>query len=142
MSPEPMPATTPIQGRGGFTWQASWLAPSGEALMLTLLIASRFDLADEPQAAAAEVFGLALTLCPPDRLVTKHWWKALMHSKQMGDVSRRVRHLVSKTSSICERNENNRVTRVVNLSCFCHSQGRVTSGDKLSHNTGLGFPLL
>ena len=93
MSPEPMPATTPIQGRGGFTWQASWLAPSGEALMLTLLIASRFDLADEPQAAADEVLGLALMLCPPDHLVIELWWKALMHNKQMGDVKLRVRHL-------------------------------------------------
>ena len=81
------------------------------------------NLADKPQAAADEVFGLALTLCPPDHLVTKHWWEALMimHSKQMSDVSRRVRHLVFKASSICERNENNRVTRVVNLSCFCYS---------------------
>ena len=87
-------------------------------------------------------FGLALTSCPPDHLVTKHWWKALMHSKQMGDVSRRVRHLVFEASSIRERNENNRVTRVVNLSCFCHPQGRVISEDKLSHNTGLGFPLV
>ena len=40
------------------------------------------------------------------------------------------------------RNENNRVTRVLNLDTFCHWQGRVPSGDKLSHIVGLGFPLL
>ena len=66
----------------------------GEVLMLTLLFASRFDLAVELQAAADEVFGLALTLCPRDHLVTIHGWKALMHSKQMGYASRRVYHLV------------------------------------------------
>ena len=68
--------------------------------MLTLLFASRFDLADGPQAAADEVFGFALMLCPRDHLVTIHGWKALMHSKQMGHVGRRVHHLVLWTSSI------------------------------------------
>ena len=60
----------------------------GEVLMLTLLFASRFDLAVELQAAADEVFGLALTLCPRDHLVTIHRWKALMHSKQTVLLSR------------------------------------------------------
>ena len=87
----------------------------GEVLILTLLFASRFDLADDPRAAADEVFGLALTLGPPDHLVTIHGWKALMHSKQMGYVSRRVHHLV-----LWANNENNRVTRVMNLDTFCH----------------------
>ena len=36
----------------------------GEVLMPTLLFASRFDLADELQAAAAEVFSELLTLRP------------------------------------------------------------------------------
>ena len=69
--------------------------------MLTLLFASRFDLADDSQAAADQVSGFALTLCPRDHLVTIHGWKALMHSKQMGHVSRRVHHLVLWPSSIC-----------------------------------------
>ena len=73
----------------------------GEVSMLTSLFASRFDLADGPQAAADEVLGLALTLGPPDHLVTIHGWKALMHSKQMGHVSRRVHHLLLWPSSIC-----------------------------------------
>ena len=72
----------------------------GEVLMLTSLFASRFDLAAELQAAADEVFGLALTLGPPDHLVTIHRWKALMHNNQMGYVSRRVHHLVLWASSI------------------------------------------
>ena len=32
--------------------------------------------------------------------------------------------------------------RVVNLTRSCHWQGRVPSGDKLSHIVGLGFPLM
>ena len=72
----------------------------GEFGMLTLLIGVRSTLADDLQAAADEVFGFALTLCPPDHLVTIHGWKALMHSKQMGYVSRRVHHLVLWPSSI------------------------------------------
>ena len=86
--------------------------------MLTLLFASRFDLAAELQAAADEVFGLALTLCPRDHLVTIHRWKALMHSKQMGYGSRRVHHLVLWSEQHLKRNENNRVTRVVNSDTF------------------------
>ena len=42
------------------------------------------------------------------------------------------------------RNENDRVTRVAmaNLSYFRQTTGGVAFGDKLSHNTGLGFPLV
>ena len=72
----------------------------GEFGMLTLLIGVRSTLADDLQAAADEVFGLALTLGPPDHLVTIHGWKALMHSKQTGNLPRRTRHLVLWASSI------------------------------------------
>ena len=110
----------------------------GEVLMLTLLFASTFDLADGSQAAADEVFGLALTLCPRDHLTIIHGREALVHSKQI-DYDPWVTHrLVLLASSICERNENKLVTRVVNMTRFHH---RVPSGDKLSHIVGLGFPL-
>ena len=62
--------------------------------MLTLLFASTFDLADGSQAAAAEVFGLALTLCPRDHPITTHGRKALTHSKQMGYGPWVAHHLV------------------------------------------------
>ena len=127
-------------------WQVSWPAPLGEALLLALLIALRFVLVDDPQAAADEVFAWHL------RCVHRITWspnisrKALMHSKRYTDVRREsegaILALMFKASSICERNENNRVTRVVNLSYFGHSHGRVASKEKLSHNTRLGFPLV
>ena len=99
-------------------------------------------MADEPQAAADEVFSLALTLCPRDHLTTIHGRKALVHSKQMGYAPWAAHCPVLFVSSICERNDNNRVTRVVNMTRFLQVQSWVPSGDKLSHNVGLGFPLL
>ena len=90
-----------------------------EALMLTVLIPSRLDLADEPKAAADEVFGLALTLCPPDHLVTKQWWKVLMHNKLMGDAKLRARKLLFEASSIREKNENKRVTSIPGMEICC-----------------------
>ena len=90
--------------------------------MLTLLVGTWFILADDPQAAAAEVFGLVFTLCPRDHLITIHGRKALTHSKQMGYGPWVAHHLVLWASSICETNENNRVTRVVNMTRFLQDQ--------------------
>jgi len=46
----------------------------GEVRMLTLLVGVRSTLADDLQAAAAEVFGKALTLCPWNHLRVILFW--------------------------------------------------------------------